>query len=204
MISGYNFETEHNQGKKSDRAWAEIQKLSDDICRENGLSVIEQPKGKGVSHYEYEAKKSGISWKEQLRQMLTVIIVQSTSLDDFFKRCTTNNIEYVYKPNNKVKLKYRPLGKERFVRAATLGEEYTPEAITESIKHMQNAIAIAQRFGKNKAPEQPTVTAEPKPIISSSNIKKISAKKFISGGNSKSISSATERLFEMKEVKDGW
>ena len=86
MISGYTFETEHNQGRKSERAWAEIQKLSDDICRENGLSVIEPPKGKGVSHYEYEAKKSGISWKEQLRQMLTVIIAQSTSLDDFFKQ----------------------------------------------------------------------------------------------------------------------
>ena len=202
MISGYTFETEHNQGRKSDRAWAEIQKLSDDICRENGLSVIEQPKGKGVSHYEYEAKKSGISWKEQLRQMLTVIIAQSTSLDDFFKRCTEHNIEYDYKPNNKVKLKYRPLGKERFVRAATLGEEYTPKAITESIKHMQNAITVAQKFGKYKAPEQ--LTAEPKHIVSFSNIKEISAEEFISGGNSKAISSAIENHPEKEEVKDGW
>ncbi len=204
MISGYTFETEHNQGRKSDRAWAEIQKLSDDICRENGLSVIEQPKGKGISHYEYEARKSGISWKEHLRQMLTVIIAQSTSLDDFFKRCTANNIEYVYKPNNKVKLKYRPLGKERFVRADTLGAEFTPEAITERIKHMQNALAVARRFAKYKATEQPAVTAEPKPVVSSFNIKEISAEEFISGDNSKAILSATESLFEMKEVKDGW
>lgn len=204
MISGYTFETEHNQGKKSERAWAEIQKLSDDICRENGLSVIEQPKGKGVSHYEYEAKKSGISWKEQLRQILTVIIAQSTSLDDFFKRCTANNIEYVYKPNNKVKLKYRPLGKKRFVRADTLGAEFTPEAIKERIKHMQNALAVARRFAKYKATEQLAVTAEPKPVVSSFNIKEISPEEFISEGNSKSISSATENPIEMKEVKDGW
>lgn len=204
MISGYTFETEHNQGRKSDRAWAEIQKLSDDICRENGLSVIEQPKGKGVSHYEYEAKKSGISWKEQLRQMLTVIIAQSTSLDDFFKRCTEHNIEYDYKPNNKVKLKYRPLGKERFVRADTLGAEFTPEAITESVKHMQNALAVARRFAKYKATDQPAVTAEPKPVVSSFTIKEISAEEFISGDNSKAISIATESPFEMKEVKDGW
>lgn len=200
MISEYTFETEYNQGKMSERAWTELLNLSNDICRENGLSVIEQPQGKGVSHYEYEARKFGISWKEHLRQMLTVIIAQSTSLDNFFKRCMANNIEYVYKPNNKVKLKYRPLGKERFVRTATLGEEYTPEAITESIKHMQNAIVVA----KYKATEQPAVTAEPKPVVSSSNIKEISAEEFISGGNSKAISSAIENPPEKKEVKDGW
>lgn len=204
MISGYTFETEHNQGRKSDRAWAEIQKLSDDICRENGLSVIEQPKEKGVSHYEYEAKKSGISWEEQLRQMLTVIIAQSTSLDDFFKRCTAHNIEYVYKPENKVKLKYRPLGKERFVRADTLGEEYTPEAIVESIKRMQKALAIAQRISKHKVPEPSAFTQEPKNFITPANATVISAEEFINGGVDNNAAEPETITPEKEEIKDGW
>ena len=200
MISGYTFETEHNQGKKSERAWAEIQKLSDDICRENGLSVIEQPKGKGISHYEYEARKSGISWKEHLRQMLKAIIVQSTSLDDFFRRCIEHNIEYVYKPENKVKLKYRPQGKERFVRADTLGEEYTPEAITKSIKRMQNALAVAQRFTKHKTPEAPAITAEPMPA----NTAVISESDFIVSGAANSAIESETVTPEKEEKADGW
>ena len=200
MISGYTFETEHNQGKKSERAWAEIQKLSDDICRENGLSVIEQPKGKGVSHYEYEARKSGISWKEHLRQMLKAIIVQSISLDDFFRRCTEHNIEYVYKPENKVKLKYRPQGKERFVRADTLGEEYTPEAITKSIKRMQNALAVAQRFTRHKTPEAPAITAEPMPA----NTAVISESDFIVSGAANSAIESETVTPEKEEKADGW
>lgn len=200
MISGYTFETEHNQGKNSERAWAELQKLSDDICRENGLSVIEQPKNKGVSHYEWEAKKSGMSWKEQLRQMLKAIIAQSNSLDDFFKRCTEHNIEYVYKPSNKVKLKYRPLGKERFVRAETLGAEFTPEVITESIRHMQNALAVAQRFAKYKAPMQTVVNMTPK----STDGNVITEKEFLSMTAEPTLQKSKSIAPEKEEIKDGW
>jgi len=169
--------------------------LNGSVCRENGLSVIEQPKSKGVSHYEYEARKSGISWKEHLRQILKAIIVQSTSLDDFFSRCTEHNIECVYKPENKVKLKYRPQGKERFVRADTLGEEYTPEAIIESIERMQNALAVAQRFTMHKADEASAITAEPK----SANTAVITTDDFIVIGAENSITDP-----EKEEKADGW
>lgn len=204
MISGYTFETEHNQGRKSDRAWAEIQKLSDDICRENGLSVIELPKGKGVSHYEYEAQKSGISWKEQLRQMLTAIIAQSTSLDDFFKRCTEHHIKYVYKPENKVNLKYRIPAQERYIRADTLGAEFTPEAIVESIQRMQKALAIAQRISKHKVPEPFAFTQEPKPFITPANATVISAEEFINGGVDNTAAEPETITPEKEEIKDGW
>lgn len=54
MFTGRTFETEHNQGKIKERAWAKVRKLSDEICQEQGLSVIETPeKGLGTSHYEW-------------------------------------------------------------------------------------------------------------------------------------------------------
>ena len=43
FITGRTFETEHNQGKKKVRAWAEIRRISDELCKENNLSVIEHP-----------------------------------------------------------------------------------------------------------------------------------------------------------------
>ena len=161
MISGYTFETEHNQGKKSERAWTEIQKLSDDICRENGLSVIEQPKSKGVSHYEYEAESRAFHGKSICVRYSKRLLCRVPALM-IFSADAEHNIEFVYKPENKVKLKYRPQGKERFVRADTLGEEYTPEAITEGIMRMQNALAVAQRFTMHKADEASAITAQPK------------------------------------------
>ena len=51
LYNGLSFTTEHNQGRKSERAWAELREISDEICAEHGISVIE-PIGKGVSHYE--------------------------------------------------------------------------------------------------------------------------------------------------------
>ena len=40
FVTGKTFETEHNQGKKSERAWAELRTISDKICKEHHLSVI--------------------------------------------------------------------------------------------------------------------------------------------------------------------
>lgn len=126
--------------------------------------------------------------------------MQSTSLDDFFRRCAEHNIEFVYKPENKVKLKYRPQGKERFVRTDTLGEEYTPEAIIDSIEGMQNALAVAQRFTKHKANEASAITAEPMPA----NTADISADDFIGCGEENSISEPETDAPEKEEKADGW
>lgn len=133
-----SFETEENQGKKSERAWAKLRNISDEICREHGLSVIEEPqKNTGISHFERDMQKEGKSWKEKLRAKIAEIAYYSKNLDDFFKNCAESEIEYVYKPNNKYKLKFRMQGQERFTRAETLGEEYTAERIAEQIEQIQ-------------------------------------------------------------------
>jgi hypothetical protein len=71
-----------------------------------------------------------------------------------------NGIEYVYKPYNKVKLKFRMEGQQRFTRAETLGEEYSPERIAEQIEQIQRAHALMEKY---KAPQQPV--EPPKSII---------------------------------------
>ena len=48
LYNGLSFTTEHNQGRKSERAWAELREISDEICAEHGISVIE-PIDKSVS-----------------------------------------------------------------------------------------------------------------------------------------------------------
>ena len=175
-FTGNTFETEYNQGKISERKWAKLREISDEVCRDFGLSVIENPKGKGVSHYERDMQNEGKSWKEKLRHKLSKIIFKSEDFDDFLRRCGKKNIEVVYTPEKKVKLKFRMEGQQRFVRADTLGEDYLPEKITENIALLKQAeAAIAEREALLAASKPVTETApvtpkaepivEQKPII---------------------------------------
>ncbi|MCM1228073.1 MAG: relaxase/mobilization nuclease domain-containing protein [Clostridium sp.] len=43
LYNGLSFTTEHNQGKVSERSWAKLRAISDEICQEHGLSVIAEP-----------------------------------------------------------------------------------------------------------------------------------------------------------------
>ena len=149
LYNGLSFTTEHNQGRKNERAWAELRQVSDELCKEYGLSVID-PKGKGVSHYEDEMQKAGTSWKDKLRRMLREIISYSKSFEDFLKNCTDSGIEYVYTPQNKVKLKFKLSGEgqQRFTRADTLGDEFEPENIKATIDTAQKKAAAAEQVEK--------------------------------------------------------
>ena len=187
LYNGLSFTTEHNQGRKSERAWAELRQISDEICAEHGISVIE-PIGKGVSHYEDEMQKAGTSWKDKLRRMLREIISYSKSFEEFLKNCTDSGIEYVYTPQNKVKLKFKLSGEgqQRFTRADTLGEEFEPEKIKATIDIAQKKAAATEQvekfFAARRARRQaelallnqssaksaeptPTPTVQPKPTI---------------------------------------
>ena len=47
-----------------------LRRLNDQICREHGYSVIENPKAKGQRYQEKAAAKRGRSFKERLRQTI--------------------------------------------------------------------------------------------------------------------------------------
>lgn len=163
LYNGLSFTTEHNQGRKNERAWAELREISDGLCKEYGLSVIE-PKGKGVSHFERDMQLQGKSWKDKLKAKIAEAAFYSKSFEEFLQRCSECGIEYVYKPSNKVKLKFRLSGEgqQKFTRADTLGEEYTAERIAKSIEQIQKAQAVMERLAEKKKPEK--TVSKPKPI----------------------------------------
>ena len=163
LYNGLSFTTEHNQGKKTERAWAELREISDEICAEHGISVIE-PIGKGVSHYENEMQKEGKSWKEKLRVRIAEVMLYSRDFKDFLEKCSECGIEYVYKPSNKVKLKFRLSGdgQQKFTRADTLGADFTPERIAEQIAEIQEKLS-AENVTPDMLIEPPKPVAVPKP-----------------------------------------
>lgn len=159
LYNGLSFTTEHNQGRKSERAWAELREISDEICKEHGLSLID-PKGKGISYLELLKQQEGKSWKEKLRVRIAEVMLYSLDFVDFLRNCTASGIEYVYTPKNKYKLKFKLSGdgQQRFTRAETLGEGFTVESITEQIAEIQEKLSA-----ENVTPDM--LIELPKPVV---------------------------------------
>lgn len=128
------FETKENRGKKS---WKNLRKEGDEICKENGLSVIENPEmGKGKCYYEWQQDKFEKSWKSKLRYAIDETIMQSSDFEDFLKKMREKNIECIYTPQNHIKIKFRMTvqGQEKFARGKKLGWYYDEPQIRKRIE----------------------------------------------------------------------
>lgn len=130
--------------------YQKIRDVSDELCREHQLSVIENPHlGKGQKWYEWSQDKEGQSWKSKLRYELDCVIMRSDTFDDFLEKCKANNIEVVYNPNHKIDLKFRLKGQERFTRAKTIGWYYETPQIKKRIanfkRHREQSISYTPR-----------------------------------------------------------
>lgn len=135
---------------KRNPAWKKIRQLSDEVCKEMGLSVVEYGEiGKGISHYEWSKQQQGTSWKAKLCYELDCIIQRSDTFEEFLEKCRLNGIEIVYNPDKLVSLKFRMQGQQRYARAKTLGYYYMPENIQRRIKlfsHHRKMIIDKSRF----------------------------------------------------------
>ncbi|MBQ6213380.1 MAG: relaxase/mobilization nuclease domain-containing protein [Ruminococcus sp.] len=140
MITGKTFETEHNQGNKKDRAWAELRRISDELCSENNLSIIQNPEqSKGKSHWEWDMSRQGLSWKAKLKYAIDQVVKVSKDFDDFLLKCAEYGILVEYNPDHKIDLKYMLAeqkennSRAKFTRAKTLGWYYETEQIKARI-----------------------------------------------------------------------
>ena len=129
IFCAVNF-VDHHKYNSNKRSYYGIRNMSDKLCRENGLSVVVPGKGsKGKSYAEYQAEKTGTSWKGQLKIAVDALIPQVSSFEELLQRLQAAG--YEIKPGKYVSC--RAPGQERFTRLKTLGADYTEEAIRERI-----------------------------------------------------------------------
>ena len=104
---------------------------SDGVCRAFGIDIHPNLKGKGksIKHYEWEQRKKGTSWKEQIKQDINELIGSVNSLDELLQ--TLEERGYEVKRGKYISIKSP--GQSRFVRTKTLGEEYTEESLNTRI-----------------------------------------------------------------------
>ncbi len=114
-----------------------LREVSDRLCRENGLSVI-QPKGRGRHYAEWKAEKAGKpTARSQIRRDIDEAIKKSFTFHSFLEEMKKSGYTVKYGANV-MHTAVKPAGGTRFFRLDTLGGEYTEEAIKERLFHQQN------------------------------------------------------------------
>ena len=121
---------EHKKYISNRKSYAQIRRVSDRLCRENGLSVVAPGAERGKQYAEWDAQRKGTSYKQKLKIAIDRLIPISKDLDDLLRRLEAEG----YEIKRGKYISFRAPGQERFTRAKTLGEAYTEEAIAERIK----------------------------------------------------------------------
>ncbi|TYU88623.1 relaxase/mobilization nuclease domain-containing protein [Listeria monocytogenes] len=124
--SSYVDHKKYNDCKKT---YYQLRDASDILCAEHSLSVIPPTKNKGLSHYEWQMKKEGNSWKQELQKAIDNCIQSTSSYEDFLTKLTLIGYEIKHGKH----IAFRAKNQERFARGKSLGEEYTEEKIKERI-----------------------------------------------------------------------
>ena len=145
IFCAVNF-VDHHKYNSNKRSYYGIRNMSDRLCRENGLSVVVPKKGtKGKSYAEYQAEKTGTSWKGKLKIAVDALIPQVSSFEELLQRLQAAG--YEIKPGKYVSC--RAPGQERFTRLKTLGADYTEEALKERIEGRRTRAAKAPRADRS-------------------------------------------------------
>lgn len=130
---------DHKKYNDCKRTYRHIRNLSDELCREHGLSVIIPAGQKGMTHYEWQMAKVGTSWKAQMKSDMDNAAHEAHSYEDFISRMQTKGYKVkgeTFGDNALKYLSFSASGQTRFIRVTekNFGVGYTKEAIRDRIE----------------------------------------------------------------------
>ena len=122
----------------------DIRKTSDEICRENCLSVIENPKRRGMHYAEWKALKEGRpTIRGQVREEIDQMILSSYTMKEFWKIFEERGYRIHRQGENIKYTSFIPACGKKPMRFYNLGKGYTLEDIKERITTQRNGIRAA-------------------------------------------------------------
>lgn len=125
-----------------------VRRLSDQICLEHGLSIIENPKRHGKSYNKWLGDKKPLSHREKLRCAIDAALTQKPAdFDTFLSALKAAGVEV----KQGKWLSFRTRNDTKFIRLRSLGEGYSEQEIGEIIE------------GKKPLPSSRSVTMQGEP-----------------------------------------
>ena len=113
--------------------YRQLKEASDRICLERGLSVVENPKGKGVNQYVYKMEKAGMPTRYNVaRQAIDEAVSLSLNIEEFKYELNKRGYNYRFDPQRKY-WTVTPPGGRKPIRIHKLGDDYSRESIERRI-----------------------------------------------------------------------
>ncbi|MCL2189461.1 MAG: relaxase/mobilization nuclease domain-containing protein [Defluviitaleaceae bacterium] len=106
-----------------------VRKIADQLCLENGLSIIENPNPSCGSYGKWQGDERQISNREKLKQMIDEALVGCDNFNTFLANMKSAGCEIKTGKHLSIKIP----DASRFARLKSLGDDYTEEAIRERI-----------------------------------------------------------------------
>lgn len=145
----FNSTNLNSEGKFKDiwRSAKDVRRISDRLCLENDLSVVEPKNERGQHYKEWEENQKGKSWKQQIKDILDETIIVSKDYDEFLRLIKSKGIEV--KDGKYISFKLEKLGQQRFTRGKTLGANYTEEQLKLRIEELNKNKSKFRRVNIN-------------------------------------------------------
>jgi hypothetical protein len=103
-----------------------VRRISDLLCAEHGLSVIDNPKPSRGSYADWLGDGKTPSWKDVIKQKIEEIAPTCKTFDEFLD--ALRKADYLVKDDRKY-ISVQAPGQKKPTRLKTLGENYTEDAI---------------------------------------------------------------------------
>ena len=121
-----------------------MRETSDRICLDHGLSIVEQPKGRGVRQYLYNLEKAGMPTRYNVaRQAIDESIALSLNIEEFKSELKKRGYIYRFDPGRKY-WTVTPPGWKKSIRTHNLGADYTRESIERRIYENDPSVRTAR------------------------------------------------------------
>ena len=113
--------------------YRQLREASDRICLEHGLSIVDNPRGRGVDQYLYKMEKAGMPTRYNVaRQAIDEAVALSLNIDEFKSELRRRGYNYRFDPQRKY-WTVTPPGWKKSIRIHQLGPDYTRESIERRI-----------------------------------------------------------------------
>lgn len=111
---------EHKKYIFNRKSYAQIRRVSDRLCRENGLSVVAPGAERGKQYAEWDAQRKGTNYKQKLKIAIDRLIPISKDLDDLLRRLEAEG----YEIKRGKYISFRAPGQERFARTMVFLDQH--------------------------------------------------------------------------------
>ncbi len=136
-IAACPFDVYGNRWLANKKTYQLARDISDRICLEHGLSIIENPRqNKSLNYAEWAAKRNGCSWKNKMADVIDKLIVSDnvTDIDSFILKMKKRG--YIF--TNEKRMIAKPPNVKYGCCVAKLGYGYSLEMLKLRIDNKQN------------------------------------------------------------------